>query len=73
MAKSYRKTSADGSDGNKLLTSTRLEMIDVGSNRANASGPTGSTRAYAKGSGLSLSANFNPMKVPASTYGVNGV
>jgi hypothetical protein len=35
-------------------------------------GPTGSARSYPKGKGDTHNTNWNPMKLPASTYGVNG-
>lgn len=68
------KTGAEGDD--KLVGSSRLEMIKGGAAEAAShpgSGPTGSPRAYPKGSNLSLKADFNPMKVPPTDYGVGGV
>jgi len=64
------KTGAEGDD--KLQGSSRLEMIKGGGS-GDGSGPTGSSRSYPKSSSLSLKADFNPMKVPATDYGVGGV
>jgi hypothetical protein len=64
------KTGSAGDD--KLQSSGSLEMIKAGP-PSTSSGPTGSSRSYPKSNNVSLSADFNPMKVPASTYGVNGI
>jgi hypothetical protein len=64
------KTGAEGDD--KLVGSSRLEMIKGGGS-GDGSGPTGSSRSYPKSSSLSLKADFNPMKVPVTDYGVGGV
>jgi hypothetical protein len=37
------------------------------------SGPTGSARTYPKGKGSAHNTDWNPMKKPASTYGICGV
>jgi hypothetical protein len=68
------KTGAEGDD--KLQSTGRLTMIQGGSSESASdpgSGPTGSKRSYPKGSSLSMTPDFNPQKVPASTYGVKGV
>jgi len=71
MRREYGKpTGSDGAD--KQISTGSLEMIQAGPPSGNT-GPTGSSRRYAKGSSLSLSPDYNPYKVPASTYGVNGV
>lgn len=36
-------------------------------------GPTGSSRSYPKGKSSGFSADFNPMKHPATDYAVGGV
>jgi hypothetical protein len=64
------KTGSEGDD--KLETAGRLEMIKGGGS-GDGSGPTGSSRSYPKSSSLKMTPDFNPMKSPASTYGVNGV
>ena len=64
------KTGAEGED--KLMGSSRLEMLKGGPT-SDGTGPTGSSRSYTKNSSLSMTPDFNPMKSPASTYGVNGV
>lgn len=64
------KTGSVGED--KLQSSGSLEMIKAGS-PSTGTGPTGSSRSYPKSGSVSLSADFNPMKTPGSTYGVNGV
>jgi hypothetical protein len=76
MAEGYQrreygsKTGAEGED--KLQSSSSLEMIKAGPPSV-GTGPTGSSRSYPKGSGLSLTPDFNPMKAGKPTYGVDGV
>ena len=64
------KTGTEGDD--KLQSTGKLEMLKGGGS-GDGSGPTGSKRTYPKGSSLSMTADFNPMKVPATDYGVGGV
>lgn len=65
------KTGAEGDD--KLESSGRLEMLKAGPATGGSSGPTGSSRSYPKGSGLSMTPDFNPMKAGKPGYGVEGV
>jgi hypothetical protein len=77
MAEAYQrreygtKTGADGTD--KLESTGRLEMLRAGGTVGDQSGPTGSSRSYPKGSSLSLTPDFNPMKAGKPTYGTEGV
>jgi hypothetical protein len=74
-----KKGASDGVVGNtgrssdsKELASGPLEMTKAGG--MSGSGPTGSSRTYAKGSKVSTDANrFNPMKAKISTFAVGGV
>lgn len=67
----------DYAKGNKGddLKSHSLPMIQAGGGGGGNSGPTGSSRDYAK-SGKEGKApsqkNWNPMKMPASKYGIEG-
>jgi hypothetical protein len=48
--------------------------LSGGAATSGKSGPTGSGRSYPKGKGGGTgSTNWNPMKLPASTYGICGV
>lgn len=57
----------------KVESTGKLEGAKGGANTSSASGPTGSSRSYPKGKGDHLRNDFNPMKCPASTYGICGV
>jgi hypothetical protein len=46
----------------KLISSKSMPMIKAGASTGDSSGPTGSSRSYPKGGGVSMSADFNPMK-----------
>ena len=65
-----QKTGREGED--KQLGSSPLTMTQGGPGTT-ATGPTGSSRSYPKGGSLSLTPDYNPQKVPASTYAVGGV
>jgi hypothetical protein len=65
--------SKTGIEGDDKLQSTSTPPMIKGGGSGDGSGPTGSSRSYPKGSKLSLTADFNPMKVPATDYGVGGV
>lgn len=65
------KTGAAGDD--KLQQTGSLEMLKAGPVTGQSSGPTGSSRSYPKTTSPSISADFNPQKVPATDYGVGGV
>lgn len=53
----------------KEISSKSLPMIQAGGK--SGSGPTGSKNAYAKGSKVSMSANFVPKG--KNTFGMNGI
>lgn len=61
----------------KELSSKSMEMTKAGGANADGSGgPTGSSRNYPKGKGVSLTPDFNPMKDRkrgATDYAVGGV
>jgi hypothetical protein len=58
----------------KHMGTEKLEMISAGgSGSSGGTGPTGSKRDYPKGKGVKHDTDWNPQKMPASTYGINGV
>ena len=60
----YSKVGSSGSGSS-------MKASGGGDSGAN-NGPTGSARSYPKGKGGSHNTNWNPMKLPASTYAVKG-
>ncbi len=62
-----------GSDS-KELGSGSMDMIKAGGMTGGSSGPTGSSRTYAKGSKVSMDAGrFNPMNSKGQPFGTAGV
>lgn len=57
----------------KLLSSGKLPDPIKASKSGDGSGPTGSSRSYPKGGGVSLKADFNPQTCKATDYAVGGV
>ena len=56
----------------KELTMSKMVMTKAGGTDNGKSGPTGSARAYPKGKGVG-SPSFNPQKIAATTWAVDGV
>lgn len=65
MAEDYSK--------GKVESTGKMEGAHGGSSGSGNTGPTGSARQYPKGKGTNMRSDFNPMKKPASTYGICGV
>jgi hypothetical protein len=59
-------------DEGKELKSEKLGGVEF-SNSGSGTGPTGSAREYPKGKGVKHNTDWNPQKMPASTYAINGV
>ena len=70
MARDYGK----GSES-KVISPVRAapKIAGGGVNGSSGSPPRGGTVTYPKGCKCDLSAKWDPMRLPASTYGLNGV
>jgi len=66
---------SDYSKGSKVTsTGSGSDMkMTGGGDSGGSNGPTGSARSYPKGRGSEHKTDWNPMKKPASTYGICGV
>jgi hypothetical protein len=54
------------------VSSGSAQKVSGGGDSGGNNGPTGSARSYPKGRGSEHRTDWNPMKKPASTYGVKG-
>jgi hypothetical protein len=68
----YSKGKDEMENKSKVLGTGTIPMIKAGGSGSTKS-PTGSSQSYAKGSKVNMSADWNPQKLPASTYGIKGV
>lgn len=69
MARDY------GKGGSKVLTPIHAAPKVAGGppNGPSGSPPRGGTVTYPKGGGCNAKADWDPMRKPASTYGINGI
>lgn len=58
------------SSKSKTISTGSLSMIKAGGKSGH--GPNGSSQSYAKGSSVNMTPRWNPMKLPANTYGIKG-
>lgn len=70
QTQNYGKT-ANMQGASKELGTKSLPMIKAGGKVTHDG--RGSSQSYPKGSKVSMSTNWNPQKLPASTYGIKGV